>query len=130
MQTDLLLDANFLVLPFQQNIEIFDEFERLVGVGYEVHTLDRTLNEAIQLDDGKYRQLVQELVDLKDITVINAEADRSVDDALVRYGMDGFVVCTNDTEVKRELADRHLPHIYLRQLNHLEGRFLRRSQDG
>jgi len=130
MHTDLLLDANFLVLPFQRNIEIFDEFERLVGAGYTVHTLDRTLNEAIQLDDGTYRQLVQKLVDLKDIGVINAPADRPVDDALVQYGRDGFVVCTNDTEVKRELADRHLPHIYLRQLNHLEGRFLRGSQDG
>jgi rRNA-processing protein FCF1 len=126
MRSDLLLDANFLVLPFQFNVEIFDEFERLVGAGYQVYTLDRTLNEALNLEDGKYHRLVHRLVDLKDIEVINARATESVDEQLVTFGEEGFTICTNDTDVKRELHDRELPHIYLRQWNHLEGRHLER----
>ncbi|MDY6771218.1 MAG: hypothetical protein SV186_04660 [Candidatus Nanohaloarchaea archaeon] len=125
MTVDLLLDANFLVLPFQFNVEIFDEFERLVGAGYTAHTLDRTLNEAINLEDGEYAQLVDRLVDLKDIHVINAPADQSVDDQLVTFAEHGFVICTNDTEVRQQLDEQELPHIYLRQENHLEAARLR-----
>ncbi len=123
---DLILDANFLVLPFQFNVEIFDEFERLCGGGYEVHTLERAYNEALNLKDGKYRKLVKKLVDLKDITIIETGADRSVDQDLLEHGMKGYVICTNDRELRNKLDNIDLPHIYLRQKNHLEAENLRR----
>ncbi|MDY6788696.1 MAG: hypothetical protein SVV03_01905, partial [Candidatus Nanohaloarchaea archaeon] len=115
-----------LILPFRFNIEIFDEFERLVGRGFRLHTLDRTLNEALNVKDGKYADLVKRLVDLKEIQVINSEADRPVDDALVEFAdKKGFVVCTNDTELKERLDKKNLPFIYMRQENYLEAENLR-----
>jgi len=122
--SDLLLDANFLVLPFQFNVEIFDEFERLVGVGYQAHTLDRTLNEALNLDDQEYHALVSKLIDVKDINVINCPADKPVDDMLIDFARDGFIICTNDKDVRKQLDEEQLPHIYLRQQNHLKARHI------
>jgi rRNA-processing protein FCF1 len=124
---DLLLDANFLVLPFQFNVEIFDEFERLSGGEFQAYTLERTYHEARDLEEGSYRQLVERLVEVKDITLLNTPADKPVDSQLLEMAQDGFVVCTNDTELRNRLDHQALPHIFLRQKNHLEGKNLRQG---
>lgn len=122
----VVLDANFLVLPFQFNIEIFDELERLTGGKYDIYTLDRALNEAVNIEDGKYRSLVKKLMDVKDIGVINTPAEQPVDDDLLDLARRGFVICTNDRELRNRLDDENLPQIFLRQRNHLESKNLRR----
>ncbi|MCJ7450559.1 MAG: hypothetical protein MUP58_02355 [Candidatus Nanohaloarchaeota archaeon QJJ-9] len=122
----ILLDSNFLVLPFQFNVELFDEFDRLLGGSYEVYTLERTYNEALSLEDGKYKELVAKLVDVKNIEKIETEAKVPVDRQVIEFGQKGFIVCTNDKEIKKELDLENLPFIYLRQKNHLEVKNLRK----
>ncbi len=117
--TKALLDANFLVLPFQHSVDIFGELERLLG-DVDVYTLNRTYNEARDLEDGKYRQRVERLVEETDITVISHESDSPVDAVLVELAGE-YVVCTNDREVRQHLSERNLPYVYLRQRSYLEG---------
>lgn len=120
----VLLDANFLVLPFQFNVPVFEEIERLIGPEHECNTLERTFNEALNLNDQKYHQLVQKLVEVKNVHLIETSADVPVDNQLLEFAQDGYILCTNDTELKRRINDHQLPHIFLRQRNHLEGRHL------
>lgn len=124
----LLLDANFLVLPFQFNVDIFSEFDRLVDGMYEVYTLNRTYNEALDLEDGQYRNMVERLLEEADppIEVIEVDADRPVDDVLVELAGE-YVICTNDGDLRKRLRNRSLPHIYMRQKNHLEADSLRNA---
>lgn len=121
----ILLDANFLILPFQFNVDIFDEFDRLIGEFYEVYTLNRTYNEALNVEDGKYRNMVERLVEESDpaIEIIAVSGEQDVDDVLVSRAGE-YVVATNDSELKRRLRKQGLPHIYLRQKNHLEAQYL------
>ena len=121
----VVLDANFLVLPFQFNVEIFDEIDRLCGEN-RVFTLERALNEALNLRDGRYHALVKKLMDVKDIQILRTPADQPVDTDLLKLGRRGFIVCTNDSELKSRLDEENLPHIYLRQKNHLEAKNLKR----
>lgn len=114
-----LLDANFLVLPFQENVDIFSELERVLGE-HEVYTLNRTYNEALDLEDGKYRDMVERLVEEKRVEIISRESDKTADDLLLELA-GGYVVCTNDADLRRELRENDLPHVYLRQRSHLEG---------
>ncbi len=124
----ILLDANFLILPFQFNVDMFGEFDRLIGERYETYTLNRTYNEALNVEDGKYRNMVKRLVEESDpeIGILQVMSDRDVDDVLVELAGD-YIVCTNDRELKRRLRSNELPHIYLRQKNHLDGTYLRNS---
>lgn len=127
---DVILDANFLVIPFQFKVDIFEEIDRLVDGRQEIFTLDRTLNEALNLKDGEYRSMVKKLVDLKDVQILNTKANMPVDDQLFQLGREGFIICTNDKELKRRLEREELPYIYLRQQNHLEGAHLSRQDGG
>lgn len=126
----LLLDANFLIMPFQFNVDIFGEFDRLVGEQYQVYTLNRTYNEALNVEDGRYQQQVERLVDesMPDIEILEVVADHGMDadDILVQMAGE-YIVCTNDAELKRRLRDEELPHIFLRQKSHLNGKYLRNS---
>jgi len=121
----LLLDANFLILPFQCNVDIFEEFDRIIGEFYELHTLNRTYNEALNVEDGRYREMVERLMEETDpaIEIIETEGTDDVDDVLVGKAGE-FIIATNDSDLKRRLRKQGLPHIYLRQKTHLEGQYL------
>lgn len=115
----VLLDANFLILPFQENVDIVGELERVIGERHEIYTLNRTYNEALSVEDGKYRQRVERLVEEVGIDVVSMEWDGDVDDLLVELAGE-YVVCTNDSDLRARLRDENLPHIYLRQRSYLE----------
>ncbi|MDY6773882.1 MAG: hypothetical protein SVS85_01675 [Candidatus Nanohaloarchaea archaeon] len=121
----VLLDANFLVLPFQEQVDVFSELERLLG-NYEAYTLNRTYNEALQLEDGRYREEVERLVEEKDIEILSLESEKEVDDLLVELAGE-YIICTNDAEVREELREGGLPHIYLRNRSYLEAENLQPS---
>lgn len=124
----ILLDANFLILPFQFNVDLFGEFDRLIGEQYQVYTLNRTYNEALNVEDGKYANRVKRLVKESEpaIEVVQTDGEEAVDDVLVDLAGE-FVIATNDQDLKRRLREQELPHLYLRQKNHLEGKFLRNA---
>lgn len=116
----VLLDANFLVLPFQHNVDIVAELDRIFPEAYGLYTLNRTYNEARDLEDGRYRQMVERLVDEADITVLTVDASGDVD-AVLREMAGEFIICTNDGELRRRFEEHDLPHVYLRQKTHLVG---------
>lgn len=122
----LILDANFLLLPFQFNINLFDEFDRILGE-YQAYTLDRTLGEATSIEKGKYSSLVKKLIDKKPIEIISKknESNESVDDLLFELGTRGYIICTNDKGLKKKLNNRDLPVISMRNKTHLESKNLR-----
>lgn len=113
-----LLDANFLVLPFQETVDVFEELDRVLGRN-QVYTLNRTYNEALDLEDGAYREEVELLVEKKGVEIVAVESEKAADDLLVEMAGE-YVICTNDAELRRVMRERQLPHVYLRQGSYLE----------
>lgn len=122
----VFLDANFLILPFQFNVDIWSELDRVIGEPYEVYTANRVFNEALNVEDGKYHGMVKRLVDESDVEFVEMPSERSVDDTLVEMAGQ-YIVCTNDRELRERLDEQSKPHIYLRQKNHLEAANLRNA---
>jgi len=122
----LILDANFLLLPFQFNLNMFEEFERLFA-NPEVYTLEETVDEATSVEDGKYSSLVKKLIEKKQIELIETgteQGKKKVDELLLEFGQKGFVICTNDNELKKKLDQLDLPIVYLRNKGYLEAKNL------
>jgi len=55
---DIILDTNFLTAPFQMNLGIFQEFDEKYP-GCNIYTLDRVVEEAKSIEEGKYGGLVR-----------------------------------------------------------------------
>lgn len=118
MKEKILLDTNFLVAPFQFSFDIFEEIERHYP-NAEIYTLEDAVQEAKSIRGGKYKDLVEQLIEKKDIQVLETEGEGIVDDLIVEIS-DDFVVATNDKELKQRLLDNSRPVIIIRTGDHLE----------
>ena len=114
----ILLDTNFLVAPFQFSFDLFEEIERLYPYA-ELYTLQDAVNEAKSIESGKYKDLVEQIIERKDIEVLETEGEGTVDDLIVEVS-DDFIVATNDKELKERVKDAGNPVMIIRSENHLE----------
>lgn len=119
-QNKIILDTNFLVAPFQLSLPLFEELEELYP-NAEIYTLDAVIQEAKSIESGRYRQLVEKLLDTQDIEVLETEGDGDVDDLLVRLS-DDYIIATNDRGLRERLDERNAETIIIRSKKHLEAR--------
>lgn len=118
MTRKIMLDTNFLVAPFQLSIDLFEEIERIYPV-HEVYTLEDAVQEARSIEEGRYNNLVDKLIETQDIEVLETEGEGEVDDLLVDL-CDEFVVATNDKELKNRLVENGGEVLIIRSGDHLE----------
>lgn len=118
MEDKILIDTNFMVAPFQFSFNLFEELERLYP-GCQLYTLEDAVQEAKSIEGGKYKDLVEQLIEKKDIKVMKTEGDGEVDDLIVDISGE-FIVATNDKELKQRLLDNSRPVIIIRTGDHLE----------
>ncbi|MEF8880837.1 MAG: PIN domain-containing protein [Candidatus Nanohaloarchaea archaeon] len=114
---NILLDTNFLTAPFQMNISIFEEFEEKYP-GCSFYTLDEVMEEAKSIEEGKYRGLIEKLVD-GEVEILETEGNGFVDDLLVELS-DEFLIATNDRELKQRIIEEGNPVAFIRSSSHVK----------
>ncbi len=114
---DIILDTNFLTAPFQMNLGIFQEFEEKYP-GCSIYTIDRVVEEAKSIEEGKYGDLVEQLIEKEGIQVLETEGNGFVDDLLVDLS-DEFLIATNDKELKDRITEEGNPVAYIRNQSHV-----------
>ena len=120
---EVVIDTNFFMVPFQFNVDIISELEKLLP-SYKLTTPSFVINELKGLKNnnkGKTRlnaNLALKLansskVEIKDISLLENE---TVDDALLRVSE---VLATNDIELKNRAKDKGITVVYLRQKKYI-----------
>jgi len=123
----VILDSNFLFVPLRFGVDIFGELEGLLGPSVVCLVPAVALAELELLRDGASPSLVREI----DFAVELAgrcrvlEGDRlegeSVDDLILRLAVGGgYLVATNDGELRRRLRGEGVAVVFLRQRAFLE----------
>lgn len=128
MSRKIMLDTNFLIAPFQLSIDLFEEIDRLYPVN-KVYTLEDAVQEAQSIEEGRYKALVEKLIETQDIEVLETEKEtdssrkvekeKEVDDLLVNI-CDEFIIATNDRELKERLVKQGAEVLFIRSGDHLE----------
>lgn len=121
-----MLDTNFLVAPFELSLPLFEEFDRIYPF-HELYTLEDAVQEAKSIEGGKYKEVIDKLIETQDITVLSTEGEGEVDDLLVNIA-DEYIIATNDKELKKRLRDDSREVVIIRSGDHLE--VLNRSSVG
>ena len=120
---EVVIDTNFFMVPFQFNVDIITELEKLLP-SYTLTTPSFVINELKGLkknNKGKIRlnaNLALKLansskVEIKDISLLENE---TVDDALLRVSE---VLATNDIELKNRAKNKGITIVYLRQKRYI-----------
>ena len=126
MPVKVILDSNFLMIPFQFNIDIFQEIEYLLQkkVDFVVPSAVKSELTGISSRGGEgapEASLALQLASRCRVVEVTLEPQETVDDAIVKASQKlGAVVATTDIDLKKRLRDINVPVVYLREKSKLE----------
>ena len=114
----IILDTNFLTIPYQFNIDIFEEIDRVVEDEYELTTLDCVVEELKKLKKSTGKEataanVALTLIEEKNIKVINT-GEKNVDIKIYRMADENTIVATNDKALRQKLKNKNVKVLYLR----------------
>ncbi len=123
MRPRVVLDTNMCLVPFQFGVDVFDEIQRILP-GAEVYVPKKVVEELKRLEarggkTGKMARLALRLLDMRGVKVIDVDAP-GTDTALVLLAEKGYIVATNDRELKRRVWKAGGKVLALRERSHLE----------
>lgn len=126
-QGSVILDSNFLFIPRQFGVDIFDELQKLLGTPCRCVVPSAVLRELQLLkEDAKpsFRKKIDfalTLAEACDVAEVDLKKGETVDEAIINLAkMLRTPVATNDAELRRRLRAEGIPVIYLRKRTHLE----------
>ncbi len=114
----VILDSNFLMVPFQFGIDIFQELKRILDVRYEVIVPKCVIEELERLSKKKAKAKAA-LQLAKGLQLIECSGN-DVDDFLYKIASKTVIICTNDKNLKEKIRKKGSPVIYLRQKKYLD----------
>ncbi|MCW4021168.1 MAG: DNA-binding protein [Candidatus Bathyarchaeota archaeon] len=122
----VILDSNFLFIPFQFQIDIFEELESLFGKAESV-VLSTTLEELEDLKKKRSikirKQATAALEMTKRCVTVRVEKNQgeSYDDVILRTAKEWRCpVATNDAELRKRLRKAGVATVFMRQKSYLE----------
>lgn len=116
---DVVLDTNFLVLPYTHKIDIYAELEKIVPEQHRLIVLGGSITELEKLGKGASATAVGARVGLQLLAEKNVEIIMSkgnVDDEIIRHAetRGNVIVATNDRELKKKIKKTRAEIICLR----------------
>jgi len=108
----IILDTNFLLIPAQFKVDIFDEIDRIILEKYELFVLDKTIDELNKIINDKKQKLRNrkaaklglQLLKSKKVKIIKTREDLLVDDLIVK--LKGYIVATQDIGLKNRIKGK------------------------
>lgn len=123
----IIFDSNFLLVPAQLKIDIFEGLMNLLNRNYESIVLSTTIDELRSLmtkGSPKLRKQAEMALELAEkCSLVNVDRKRNErnDDVIIRVAKQmKCLVATNDSELKKRLRNISIPVVYVRQKSRLE----------
>jgi len=123
----VILDSNFLLIPTQFKIDIFESMMNLLNQRHELTILSSTLHELQTIGQKgppklrKQAQVALKLAEKCRTVKIEKSKDETNDDVIVRIAAEWrSPVATNDRELRKKLRNQNIPVIFLRGESRLE----------
>jgi rRNA-processing protein FCF1 len=123
----IILDSNFLLVPAQLRIDIFEGLMSLLNQNYKSIVLSTTTDELESLmkkDSPKLRkqaEMALKLAEKCDLINVERKHGETNDDVIVRVAKQmKCLVATNDSDLRERLRNISIPVVYVRQKSRLE----------
>ena len=119
----VIIDTNFLMIPFQFNIDIISEIKNLVLENYELIILKKSIDELTEImknSKGKTKLDAKMAISLAEkFEIINSNSEKYVDDIIVDLTDKNVIVCTQDKNLKERVKEKKGKVIGMKQKLHL-----------
>ena len=121
----IILDTNFLMIPYKFRVDIFSEVNRICDFNYELYIFESSIGELRNIAenqsgiDKKAAQFALKLVKLKNIGIIKS-GETDVDELMLDSVNNDTIMATQDIQLKRQLLEKGASVIMLRQKKYLQ----------
>ncbi len=121
----VIIDTNFLLIPFRYRIDILRELDYLVEPSHRFVISSKTMKELKKIGkkvgkDGMAARLAIKLVEANSLRIDVIESEEHVDDWIADYSKaNRAIVCTNDSELRRRLRALHIKVITMKSKSKL-----------
>ena len=126
----IYLDTNFLMIPAQFKVDVFEEIKRICHFQYELCILEKSIKELEKIKSeqkGKHKDaakiaigIINQKIKQKSLNITAFSKDIAVDDILVELSNAETIVATQDKELKQRILEKGGRLIVLRNKTHLE----------
>jgi len=123
----VIFDSNFLLVPSQFQLDIFEELTNLLSQRFEPILLSPTYREVLKIAEKgspkmrKQASLALKLAEKCRVAQVEKGLEETHDDVIVRVAAEWRCpVATNDRELRKRLRNVGVPVIFLRQKQRLE----------
>ncbi len=121
----IIIDTNFLMIPYQFGVDIFSEFYRICSFNYKLYIFEQSIGELkniTQKQSGRSKKAAQfalKLIKLKNINIIKSE-NKDVDSLILGSLDKDAIIATQDILLKKKLLKKGASVIILRQKKYLK----------
>ena len=127
MALKIILDSNFLFVPAQFKLDIFEGIMNLLNQRYESIVLSTTLDELRNIMERgapklrKQAEMALKLAEKCLLVNVDRKPGEANDDVIIRVAEQRkCLVATNDAALRKRLRDISIPVVYVRQKSRLE----------
>jgi len=123
--TKIYLDTNFLLIPVQFKVDIFEEISRITQNSAEIIILEPVIQELVQISesgntkDKIAAKVALQLIKQKHLKVVPSSFKKHTDDIIVETAQKDDFVATQDKELKKRLKAKKVRIITLKNKSHL-----------
>lgn len=122
----MVLDTNFLMIPYKYRVDIFSEIERLIPEPHKVITLSSVVKELEGIQrrsegsEGIAASVALQLIKKENMEVV--ESPGKVDESILNFalGNKDVIIGTNDKELRKKLKQNKISGIFMRDKGRLE----------
>ncbi|AJF61770.1 TPA: hypothetical protein HA239_01705 [Candidatus Woesearchaeota archaeon] len=123
----IILDTNFVFLPFTLKIDIFSEIDRIMHEPYNLFVMEDTIDELdriMQEQKGRDRETAKMALQLlekkgvgkqKSLYMTGNSKKPIVDDIILALADKNHIVATQDRELRKKLTEKGIRTIYARK---------------
>lgn len=121
----IIIDTNFLMIPYKFRVDIFSEFSRICNFNYEMFIFEESINEFKKIMENqrginkKAAQFALKLIKLKNIGIIKSN-EKDVDNSILNNINEDDIIATLDIALKQKLLRKGVSVIMLRQKKYLQ----------
>ena len=127
---EIYLDTNFLLIPIQFKVDIFEELNRVCDFPKKIFILSESIDELhkiIKTQKGKDRDaakiallIIDKKVKQKSLNITAFSKELKVDDILVELAVKGAIIATQDKELKKRIKEKDGRIIILKSKSYLQ----------
>ena len=117
MVVKIIMDTNFVIIPFLFKVDIYSEITRLVDEKYELCFPDICEAELAKLKECKASKA---LMETKNVKIIKVDRIKNVDNSIIEYAKkEKSIIATQDQGIKRIAKQENLEILTLRSKKYL-----------